>query len=452
MRRMRTSKFGLKLLMNFEGFRPAATALGNGGWVIGYGHTKGAREGVRVTRAEAIGILREFDLPPIEKLIDEAVMAPLHQNEFDALVSLVFNIGSKAFLSSDVLAYLNSGEKLSAAESITAWRKARLNDRLIIVDALIRRRAAEKALFLRHPGGTPIAPSVFIRPQLDVDAARFVPTEPPVVATRERQSAANPVEAETEEAGTQADRKQFIVPDADPAPHFVSPKDDSPSEDVAEDLVPVSALRDLPPLSDEPETTGVADQTAPEIAAGALVARLTRILGDPDQDGAEPQDAAPMVDDGPTADEITRAISELADGPQQSDDDLPPLPDSIALAGEEEEEQVETPPAQKRIFIDDLEPMIDPATLGPAAMVGANIPAQASTSNTARLSWLIYVLLGLIGVVFAGVGFVGPNLEASVTNNGLGRFGYIGLTLLGSLLVLLSVYFLFKAYRHRSKV
>ena len=131
-------------------------------------------------------------MPPIEQLIEETVLAPLNQNEFDALVSLVFNIGGDAFRGSDVLAFLNSGEKLSAGEAFTAWRKAKLNDRLIIVDALVRRRAAEKALFLRHPGGMPIAPSVHIRPQLDEKAARFIPSEPPVVATRERSAHAAP--------------------------------------------------------------------------------------------------------------------------------------------------------------------------------------------------------------------------------------------------------------------
>ena len=454
MRRMRTSKFGLKLLMNFEGFRPAATALGNGGWVIGYGHTKGAREGVRVTRTEAIAILREFDLPPIEKLIGDAVMAPLHQNEFDALVSLVFNIGGKAFLSSDVLSYLNSGEKLSAAESITAWRKARLNGRLIIVDALIRRRAAEKALFLRHPGGTPIAPSVFIRPQLDTEAARFVPSEPPVVATRERQTATKPINVEIEDTALPAGRKQFVVPDLEPSPVLESADNESPLEEVADDLVPVSALHDLPPLDDEPEAKDGASQTAPEIAASALVARLTRILGDPGKGDAdteeETQKPAPVMDDGPTPDEITRAISELADGPKPSDDDLPPLPDSIALA-DAADEQVETRAPQKRIFIDDLEPVADPLAVGSAAMADANLIAQPSVKSSSRLSWLIYVLLGLIGAVFAGVGLVGPSLEVGSVNTGLGQFGYIGLTLLGGMLAFLSLYFLFKSYRNRGK-
>ena len=156
------------------------------------------------------------------------------------------------------------------------------------------------------------------------------------------------------------------------------------------------------------------------------------------------------MDDGPTPDEITRAISELADGPKPSDDDLPPLPDSIALA-DAADEQVETRAPQKRIFIDDLEPVADPLAVGSAAMADANLIAQPSVKSSSRLSWLIYVLLGLIGAVFAGVGLVGPSLEVGSVNTGLGQFGYIGLTLLGGMLAFLSLYFLFKAYRNRGK-
>ncbi len=97
--------------------------------------------------------------------------APLHQNEFDALVSLAWNIGEEAFRHSDVLKYVNSGEMLAAAESFAAWRKARIDGHLIVLDALVRRRAAEKNLFLSHPAGAPAAPSLVVRPVLDSAAS-----------------------------------------------------------------------------------------------------------------------------------------------------------------------------------------------------------------------------------------------------------------------------------------
>ena len=49
MTELRTSEAGLKLIMTYEGFRSHAKKLPDGRWVIGYGHTKGAREGVKIS-------------------------------------------------------------------------------------------------------------------------------------------------------------------------------------------------------------------------------------------------------------------------------------------------------------------------------------------------------------------------------------------------------------------
>ena len=166
----RISRTGLELIKGFEGLRRRSQPLPGGGWIVGYGHTRSAREGVEVTEREAEFLLR-YDLQTVEKMVMSAVHAPLNQNEFDALVSFAWNIGEEAFNSSDVLRYINAGEMLAAAESFAAWRKARIGGRLIVVDALVRRRAAEKNLFLTHPSGRPSAPSLLIRPELDVAAS-----------------------------------------------------------------------------------------------------------------------------------------------------------------------------------------------------------------------------------------------------------------------------------------
>lgn len=166
----RISRTGLELIKGFEGLRRRSQPLPGGGWIVGYGHTRSAREGVEVTEREAEFLLR-YDLQTVEKMVMSAVHAPLNQNEFDALVSFAWNIGEDAFDSSDVLRYINAGEMLAAAESFAAWRKARVGGRLIVVDALVRRRAAEKNLFLTHPSGRPSAPSLLIRPELDVAAS-----------------------------------------------------------------------------------------------------------------------------------------------------------------------------------------------------------------------------------------------------------------------------------------
>ncbi|HBJ94455.1 MAG TPA: hypothetical protein DDZ43_16395, partial [Hyphomonadaceae bacterium] len=166
----RISQAGLDLIKNFEGLRRRSSKLPTGGWIVGYGHTRSAREGIEVSEREAEYLLR-YDLQETERLVCDVVRAPLHQNEFDALVSLAWNIGEEAFRHSDVLKYVNSGEMLAAAESFAAWRKARIDGHLIVLDALVRRRAAEKNLFLSHPAGAPAAPSLVVRPVLDSAAS-----------------------------------------------------------------------------------------------------------------------------------------------------------------------------------------------------------------------------------------------------------------------------------------
>ena len=71
------------------------------------------------------------------------------KSQFDALCSFAFNIGPKAFLKSDTLRALNNGRPLDAANGLDIWRKSEIAGKTYVVDALMRRRTAEKALFLR---------------------------------------------------------------------------------------------------------------------------------------------------------------------------------------------------------------------------------------------------------------------------------------------------------------
>ena len=168
--RLRTSPAGLQLIKSFEGFRETATQLPAGRWTIGYGHVRTAREGLTISEKDAEDLL-VYDLKPAEDAIANMVFAPLLQNQFDALVSLVFNITVAQFRDSDILRNLNSGDQLAAANGFDVWRRARLNGRVIVVDALVRRRAAEKSMFLDHPSGPTAAPSPIVRPEMDVSDA-----------------------------------------------------------------------------------------------------------------------------------------------------------------------------------------------------------------------------------------------------------------------------------------
>lgn len=167
--KLRTSGAGLDLIRSFEGFRETSVRLPDGRWMIGHGHVRTAREGVRITEADALDLLRH-DLKAIEDEMSLLVLAPLSQNQFDALASLAFNISIEKFKNSDVLRALNAGDELAAAAGFDCWRKALVNGRVTLVDALVRRRAAEKALFLEPMGERPQASTPLVRPLLDAPA------------------------------------------------------------------------------------------------------------------------------------------------------------------------------------------------------------------------------------------------------------------------------------------
>lgn len=174
MARLEISRNGLELIESFEGFRARAIRLSNGKYTIGFGHTATAREGMVVNREQAEELLR-WDLGPIEDFIRQNTLTPLNQNQFDAIVSFVFNIGLEDFKNSEILRHLNRGEPVAAAIALSAWRNAHLNGQNIVVDALVRRRALEASMFLDTLGPRPAAPSSVIKPLLDYRASLLAP-------------------------------------------------------------------------------------------------------------------------------------------------------------------------------------------------------------------------------------------------------------------------------------
>ncbi len=137
-------------------------------WTVGYGHTSSARHGMSVTEGEAERLLRQ-DVQPIEQLISDTVRAPLNQNEHDALVSLIFNIGEDNWRRSTVLRKLNAGDKLGAANAFELWNKAFVNNELVTLDGLVRRRAAEKSLFLMPTDAALVVPSSDVQPAAECE-------------------------------------------------------------------------------------------------------------------------------------------------------------------------------------------------------------------------------------------------------------------------------------------
>ncbi|EDV9112271.1 lysozyme, partial [Salmonella enterica subsp. enterica] len=84
------------------------------------------------------------DLRQVESCISERVTVALNQNQFDALVSFVFNVGRQAFSDSTLLKKLNEGNYRAAADQFTRW----VYDNDKFVQGLYNRRVAERDLFL----------------------------------------------------------------------------------------------------------------------------------------------------------------------------------------------------------------------------------------------------------------------------------------------------------------
>ncbi len=181
--RHRVTRAALELVKRFEGYRQTAVRSPDGRWMIGHGHTLSARQGAQVSADDAEALLI-YDLLNVGQVLTEAVFTPLNPNQFDALSSFVFNVGADNFRRSSVLKRLNEGSAIQAACALELWRKAEIGGEQIVVDALVRRRAAEKALFLTPPDGVWVpAPTPILRPLLDVDDSEIVPLEPPVEVT-----------------------------------------------------------------------------------------------------------------------------------------------------------------------------------------------------------------------------------------------------------------------------
>lgn len=135
---MKISKNGLNYLIQREGSKTFAYKDVKGIWTIGVGHTgPEVVEGLVWTTAKIDAVLLT-DITWAEAAVN-AVDCPLSENQFDALVSFVFNIGASAFYNSTMRRLLNKGEYELAAKQFDRW---------VIPKKITARRMSEKAQFL----------------------------------------------------------------------------------------------------------------------------------------------------------------------------------------------------------------------------------------------------------------------------------------------------------------
>ena len=158
----KTSQKGIDLIKSFEGCRLTAYQDSVGVWTIGYGHTSGVYQGMTITEEQAEEFLRS-DLGTSESAVNRLVTYGINQNQFDALVSFTFNLGSGNLAKSDLLKKLNQGDITGAANEFDKWVHAGGQ----VLEGLVKRRAAEKELFLNGNvtggGGTPSTGDATIR-------------------------------------------------------------------------------------------------------------------------------------------------------------------------------------------------------------------------------------------------------------------------------------------------
>lgn len=146
---MNISPSGIDQIRNFESLRLNAYDDGVGVWTIGYGTTN-YPNGIRVKKGDTCTLEQaksymQYDLKKFEQTVNSAVNVPINQNQFDALVSLAYNIGPTAFKNSTLVKRLNEGNYKAAANQFDVWVNAGGKR----MQGLVNRRAAEKALFLK---------------------------------------------------------------------------------------------------------------------------------------------------------------------------------------------------------------------------------------------------------------------------------------------------------------
>ena len=140
---MEVSNNGIELLKKFEGCKLTAYKCPAGVWTIGVGHIKGVTQGMVITQALAEQYLKD-DIKPIQALLN-GMGINYKQNQFDALVSWIFNLGAGNFNSSTLKKHIvanRSDEEIG--DQIIRWVNAGGKPLL----GLKRRRVAEANMFV----------------------------------------------------------------------------------------------------------------------------------------------------------------------------------------------------------------------------------------------------------------------------------------------------------------
>lgn len=122
------------------------TTLWNDRKYIGYSHLLTASSGLtdieKISKRGALELL-EKDLKKVSKHLSKHINVTLTQNQFDALVCLVYDIGIKSFISSGMLDLINAGDIIGTSLKFRQWSRYKKTP----VYQLIKSRKMEMSLF-----------------------------------------------------------------------------------------------------------------------------------------------------------------------------------------------------------------------------------------------------------------------------------------------------------------
>lgn len=251
----KVSREGVILIKSFEGFRPRAVQRNDGRWMIGYGHTQSAREGLTISESDA-ELLLQHDLIPVVRAV-KAIQTPLNQHQFDSIASFAFSVGVERFKTSDVLARLNAGAPAEAADAMTGWADD------AAAEGPPRRRAAERALFFARPGAAVALADLLAAPvphlphvvRFDAAPATLVST-PLALSSDTPQAAAFPLD----EAASHAPGSIISAAAEDVAPFPLDP--DAPAPTPVEEETASNPAEPAPLAIDPVEASAISTKSA----------------------------------------------------------------------------------------------------------------------------------------------------------------------------------------------
>ncbi|MDF2180117.1 glycoside hydrolase family protein [Aliiglaciecola sp. CAU 1673] len=144
----------IDLVKTCEGFYPDAYVCPAGVLTIGYGHTDDVEADQHIDIAKAEDLLRE-DLRGSAAAVERIIKVPLNDNQFAALVSFTFNVGSGNLAASTLCSKLNAGDYDAVPTELARWVKATdpATGKKRTLPGLVKRRASEAQLWLKPLSG-----------------------------------------------------------------------------------------------------------------------------------------------------------------------------------------------------------------------------------------------------------------------------------------------------------